>query len=484
MRFYVVLRYVAFSFFLNAIFLALSAVVSLIYADEAFIPLLYSAIIIALFGLFPVLFIPPIVQIFNKEGLLIVVLSWLLSCLIGIIPYILWGGEFTVTNAWFESVSGYTTTGSSILTNVEVLPPGLLFWRASTHFIGGIGIIIFALAVLPSFGVAEMVLYRSELSSLGRQNFQYRTRKAIKILAGVYLGLTLFNTVGLFIAGMNLFDAVTHAFATIATGGFSTKNASIAFYQSIPIEVVSIIFMILSGMHFGFLFSVFIERNTTFWKSSVVKYYIMVLAAGILISTLNIHLYQGTAWGTALRHAAFNITSVGTSTGFASADTAIWPAFAQMILIFFALQCACSGSTSGGIKTDRMVILFKAAGQQIKKLMHPNAVVGIKIDDIQIEDEVVSESVLFIPVYLVSIFISTLLLTFSGLDSLSAFSGTVAAMGNVGPGLGTVGSMANFGHIPETGKWILSIVMLLGRLEIWALLIFFLPGQWKKSVTY
>jgi trk system potassium uptake protein TrkH len=484
MRLYAVLRYVAFSFFLNAIFLVLSAIVSLIYGDEAFIPLLYSAIIIALFGLFPVLFIPPIMQIFNKEGLLIVVLSWLLSCLIGIIPYVLWGGEFTITNAWFESVSGYTTTGSSILTNVEALPHGLLFWRASTHFIGGIGIIIFALAVLPSMGISEMVLYRSELSSLGRQNFQYRTRKAVQILAGVYLGLTLFNTIGLLLSGMNLFDAVTHAFATIATGGFSTKNASIAFYHSIPIEIISIIFMIFSGMHFGFLFSVFIDRNASFWKSSVVKYYLVVLGTGILLATLNIHLEQGTDWWTTLRHAAFNITSVGTSTGFASADTAIWPAFAQLILILFALQCACSGSTSGGIKIDRMVILFKAAGQQIKRLMHPHAVVGIKIDDLQIEDEVVTESTLFIPVYLVSVFISTLLLTFLGMDGLSAFSGTVAAMGNVGPGLGTVGSMANFGHIPEAGKWILSIVMLLGRLEIWALLIFFVPGQWKKSVTY
>jgi trk system potassium uptake protein TrkH len=484
MRLYAVLRYVAFSFFLNAVFLSLSAIVSLIYSDEAFIPLFYSAVITALFGLFPVIFIPPIVQIFNKEGLLIVVLSWLLSCLIGIVPYILWGGEFTLVNAWFESVSGYTTTGSSILTNVEALPPGLLFWRASTHFIGGIGIIIFALAVLPAMGKSEMVLYRSEISSLGRQNFQYRTRKAVKILAGVYLGLTFFNVIGLLLAGMNLFDAVTHAFATIATGGFSTKNTSIAFYQSVPIEVISIVFMILAGMHFGFLFSVFVERKANFWKSTVVKYYLAMLGTGILLVAQNIQHEQGIDWWTALRQAAFNVTAVGTSTGLASTDTTIWPAFAQMILIFFALQCACSGSTSGGIKTDRMVILFKAAGQKIKKLMHTHAVVRIKIDDMQIDDEVVSESTLFIPVYLASVFLSTLLLAFLGMDNLSAFSGTVAAMGNVGPGLGTVGSMANFGHIPEAGKWILGIVMLLGRLEIWALLIFFLPRQWKKSVTY
>lgn len=484
MRFHIVLRYVAFALLLNSLFMGISFLISLFNSDSAFMPLLYSALVTLLFGLFPLIFVPPTSNITNKEGLLIVVLSWLLSCLAGTLPYILYGGPFTFTNAWFESVSGFTTTGSTILVNIEALPGSLLFWRASTHWIGGIGIIIFVLAVLPFLGLADVVLFRSEISSMVRENFHHRARKAIRILAGVYVGLTLAETVSLLICGMNLFDAVIHSFATIATGGFSTKNASIAFYNSPAIEIVIIVFMVLSGIHFALLFGVITGNIRDFWRSSIVRYYLIFLLIGIIITAINVHADGLQNWIDSFRFAAFNIISIGTSTGFATTDTAIWPSLSRLLLIFFALQCACAGSTSGGIKTDRIVLLGKSFVRHLNKLMHPKAVLPIRIDQKVVEEELVTKSVQFISIYLLVVFTSSVLLALVGVDLLEAFSGSVATMGNVGPGLGSVGSTGNFASIPEFGKWVLSLTMLLGRLEIYSFFIFFTPGQWKKTISY
>ncbi len=484
MRFHIVLRYVALALLLNALFLGISAAISYFNGDDAFMPLLYSGLVTALFGIFPLIFVPPASNITNKEGLLIVVLSWLLSCLVGTLPYILWGGVFDLTNAWFESVSGFTTTGSTILIDIEALPMGLLFWRSSTHWIGGVGIIIFVLSVLPFIGIAEMVLFRSEISSMVRENFHHRARRAIQIIAGVYVGLTLLETIALVMSGMNLFDALIHSFATVATGGFSNKNASVAFYHSPTIETIIIVFMILSGLHFGLLFGVIMGNIHDFWRSSVVRYYLLAMLAGVALSAWNIHGSVTVSWTEAFRQAAFNVISVGTSTGFATADTTLWPAFSQLLLIFFALQCACAGSTSGGIKTDRIVLLGKSFLRHLKELMHPNAVIPVRVDRIAVGNDVVGKGVLYVAVYLGIVFIATLLLTLLGVDVLSAFSGAVATMGNVGPGLGTVGSTGNFAHIPTAGKWIYSLTMLLGRLEIYAFFIFFTPAQWKKTISY
>ncbi len=480
MRFHVVLRYVAYALLLDAFFMGVSCIISAVNGDDAFMPLLYSTLVVTLFGLFPLIFVPPASGISNREGLTIVVLSWFLSCFSGTLPYILYGGPFSFTNAWFESVSGFTTTGSTILTDIEILPQSLLFWRASTHWIGGIGIIILVLSILPFLGIAEMVLFRSEISSMGRENFHQRARKAIQILTGVYVGLTLLETVSLLFCGMNLFDAVTHSFATIATGGFSSKNASIAYYNSPVIETVIIVFMVLSGIHFGFIFAVITGKSPNIKKLTVLRYYLLALLAGVILTTVNIHGINFDGWLESFRYAAFNIVSVGTSTGFATADTSIWPSLSQLLLIFFALQCACAGSTSGGIKTNRIVLIGKSFRRHIIQLMHPNAVVPVRLDGRIVDEELVSKSVLYIVIYLVIIFASSLLLTLSGVDLLEAFSGSVAAIGNVGPGLGAVGSTGNFNYLPAFAKWVLTVTMLLGRLEIYAFFIFFTPANWKR----
>lgn len=479
MRLNIVIRYAGFVLLINALFLFIAAMVSVIYSDEALRPLLYSSIVTALFGVFPLIFVPPAKSITNNEGLVIVVSSWLLACLIGTLPYILWGGEFNFTNAWFESVSGYTTTGSSILINIEALPSGLLFWRATTHFLGGMGIIIFVLSVLPSMGIAGMVLYRSEMSPLVQESFRQNVRTTLRILFTVYVGLTILETVALLLCGMNLFDALTHSFATIATGGFSSWNNSIAYYNSFTIEIIIIIFMVLSGMHFGLLFTAFFTKSKDIYKSTIVRYYLLALIIGVMLTTINLHGTHYQNWISALRYATFQIISVGTSTGFATTDSSIWPSLAKILLIFFTLQCACAGSTSGGIKADRLVMFGKAVVRQLKLLQHPRAILAVKIDNRTIQEDVLAMGILFICVYLAVVFIATIFLILLGVDLLSAFSGVVATTGNVGPGLGTVGSAGNFNHIPLLGKWILTGTMLLGRLEIYGLIVFFVPHIWK-----
>jgi trk system potassium uptake protein TrkH len=470
MRPQVIIRYIGLILLFNSVFLLISAAISAYKFDEGLLPLLYSAIVAALLGIFPIIFVPPNYDIRSDEGFLIVIFSWLLSSMIGALPYVLYGGEFTLTDAWFESVSGYTTTGSTILNNVEALPLGLLFWRSTTHFIGGIGIIVFMLAVVPSISHAYMVLYKSEVSELAADNFQYRTKKTLQIILVVYVGLNLLETIALLLLGVNLFDAITHSFATIATGGFSPKNSSIAFYNSAAIEIVINVFMILSGIHFGLIFAAVTGNIKVIWKSSFVRYYIAAMAVGVILVSTNIHenIYQ--SWIDSFRYAAFQVISLGTSTGFATADTAVWPSFAILVLIFFSLQCACAGSTSGGIKVDRIVVFLKSVGYQFKLLKHPKSIIAFKIDKSVIDQRVISTSNLYILVYLGVVFLSSIILTYFGVDTVSAFSGSVAAMGNVGPGFSMVSSLGNYSQLPVIGKWILSIVMLVGRLEIYGLL--------------
>ncbi len=480
MRLPVIFRYDGLVLLLNAVFLFISAAISAVAGDAALLPLLFSALLVALFGLFLLVFVPPTKEISNTEGLAIVVSGWLLSCLVGTIPYVLWGGEFTFTNAWFESVSGYTTTGSSILTNIEALPMGLLFWRNATHWIGGVGIVVFVLSVLPSMGVASMVLYRTEMSPYAIDNFRYRTKRAMQILLSVYVGLTFLETILLMLFGMSAFDAATTSFATIATGGFSPRNASIAYYHSLPIEIVVILFMLLSGIHFGLLFSAISGRPKNLWRSPVVRYYLIAMGVGVLLATLDLHGRIYPDWGSALRYGAFQIVSIGTSTGFATTNSAIWPPLSQLLLLFFMMQCAGAGSTSGGIKVDRIVIFGKAFVRRIRQIQHPKAVIAVKMGERSLAEEVVASSVLYIVTYIGVVLISTLILTALGIDLVSAFSGSATTMGGVGPGLGTVGSVSNFAAIPTLGKWTLTLTMLLGRLEIYGLVIFFLPATWRR----
>lgn len=483
MRFPVIYRYVGFILLLNAAALLLSAGVSLIYGEMIGWLLLYCALIGAIFGAFPLVFVPRAETVSDSEGLIIVVTSWLCSCLLGTLPYLMWGGEFTLINAWFESVSGFTTTGSSILTDIESLPRGLLFWRSITHWLGGMGIIVFAISIMGDLGPSTRVLYQSEMSGLAMDTFRQRARQAARVLTRIYVGLTVLESGVLLLCGMGLFDAVTHAFGTIATGGFSPRNASIAAFDSLAIEGVIMVFMIASGVHFALLFGAATGAPGRLLRTRVLWYYLGAMAAGIAIATAVLY-GDGRPFAEALRHGAFQILSVGTSTGYATTDSAVWPPLAQILLVFFSLQCACAGSTSGGIKADRVVLFGKSIIRHLRQLQHPHAVIPIRLGSRPIDDTVVSNSILYIAVYLLVVAVAATLLVALATPPLEAFTGTVAAMGNVGPGLGEVGSLGNYHALSGGAKLILTVVMLLGRLEIYAFIILFLPRYWKRAGAF
>lgn len=479
MRPHIVLRYIGLVMLLNAAFILLSYFISLYNNDSGQQPLLYTFLITTLMGLFPLVFVPKASNLSNKEAYFVVVLSWIISCFIGMLPLLLWGGEFTLVKALFESVSGYTTTGATILNNIEALPNGLLFWRSSMHFIGGMGIVVFMLVILPSLGKAQMTLSKMEISPLAQEHFKFRTRKMLNIILLVYIGLNAVQIILLMVFGMSLFDAVNHAFATIATGGFSTKNASLAYYNSVPIDITIIIFMFISGMHFGLIFSTLTFKKNNIFNSPIVKYYFFVTIIGITIVAINLHGKNYENWGDCFRYAAFQVVSLSTTTGFANADSSIWPPLSIGIIIFFTIQCACSGSTAGGMKLDRMVIFFQALKSQILKVQHPQAVIPVRLGKIIVGDEVVNSVILFIVLYVVVLLISTLTLAAMGIDLLTGLSASAATMGNAGPGFGLVGSMTNYSNLPDAALAVLSFDMLLGRLEIFGLIMLFMIKSWK-----
>lgn len=476
-----VTRNVGFALLLNALFMYISAIVSAIYDfDASFSPLLLSAVITTFAGSFPLIFVSKFYEINIKEGFTIVVFSWILSCLFGMLPYVLYGGEFSIINSWFESVSGYTTTGATILVDIESVPKGLLFWRSSTHWLGGLGVVLFMLLVLPSVSTFRMKLSKMEISTLSKDNFKFKAHQTIRVISIVYLGLTLLETGFLMLAGMNLYDAINHSFSTVSTGGFSTKNLSILYFDSVKIEIVIMVFMVLSGIHFGLLYSVIAGRSVSLFKSPIVRFYLMSLLIGSVLVTLNIKLTGVVEnWGTALRQGFFQVISLGTTTGFANADSSIWPSFSILLLIYFCFQCACSGSTTGGLKADRVLIFFSSIKAQIRKQIHPNAVVSIKINSQTIDRDLVYGVNLYIALYVTIVFIVTVLLTLMGIDMTDSFTSSVASMGNVGPGFGNVGSLGNYSDFPMVGKFILTIQMLLGRLEIYSLLLIFVLYRWR-----
>jgi len=473
MRPHLIIRQIGVAVIVNSIFLFISFLISAFNHEQIQFALLYCTFITFIIGIFPFIFVPGDEEIVPKEAYMIIIFSWLISCVIGMLPYLMWGGEFSFINAWFESVSGYTTTGSTILIDIESHPKGLLFWRSATHWIGGLGIIIFVLAVLPSRGFSTATIYRIDQSSLSLDNYALRTRNALNIMLWVYIGFTAAETLLLFLFGMSMFDAVTHSFGTIATGGFSTKNLSIAYFDSVSIEIVIIVFMVLSGIHFGLIFNTMTGKKNKVWDSYVVRYYIIAMLIGIGIVAVNVHGNQFNTWGHSFRYAAFQVASLGTTTGFATTDTAIWPGLSILILLFFTIQCAGAGSTSGGMKVDRVVVFWKQLRRYLRKLQHPNAVIPIKMGKTTLDEDTIDQVLTFIILYLLIMLVSTFLLAVMGVDLLTAFSGSAATLGNVGPGFNGVSSLGNFNNIPSLGKLVLTINMLLGRLEIFSIFYLF-----------
>ena len=480
MRFYVILRYAGMVMLYVAGLMLVAAVISCISGmDSAFYPLILSALLTALLACFPLLFVPKCDQINNKEAFCIVVGAWVMACFVGMFPYIIWGGEFSLVNAWFESVSGFTTTGASILQNIQGLPRGLLFWRSATAWIGGIGVVMFALVILPSFGKTKMTLSSVELSSLAKDNYRYRTQQVVKILLGVYFALNIMSILLLKLAGMNWFDALNHGMSASATCGFGTKNTSIAYFDNPFINIVMMVTMIISGIHFGVIFATVTGKRNNILHSEVTKIYLGIIVVGSLLLAASV--YKAGVYDTiseSLMHGSFQFVSLITTSGFATANTNLWPPFAIMILVFASLICACAGSTSGGLKIDRLLLFVKMVKARLRGQQHPAAVTRIKIDGAAQSADVLSTVMVFMVTYVALIFIGALVNTFFGMDLLTGVTESIACISNVGPAFGSVGSLDSYAEVPVVLKIQATLLMLLGRLEIFGFIQLFFVKWW------
>jgi trk system potassium uptake protein TrkH len=413
-----------------------------------------------------------------KDSYLTVTFAWFVISAFGALPYLFTGSIPGVIDAFFETSSGFTTTGSSILTNIEALPKSVLYWRSLTHWIGGMGIIVLVVAILPMLRIGGYNLFKSEASGISYEKLTPKTASTAKRLWGIYVGFTFIQTLLLLFGDMDFFDALCHSFGTIATGGFSTKNASVAYFSPYS-QYVIMVFMLLSGVNFALHYFFIKGHFKKVWHNDELKTYLaIILVAGIIISWALMR-QGGVDFEETLRSAFFQVISIITSTGYVTDNYLLWPARAYSIIFLLMFVGACIGSTGGGIKVVRHVVAFKSFYVNFKRLIRPNSIIPLRINGETIDDDQVSVIVSFIMLYIVTFFIGSLVMLFMGLDTSTAVSSVLSTMGAVGPGFGTIGPVNNFAHIPGLGKILLSFFMILGRLELTTVFILFTRYFWK-----
>ena len=465
----VISRNVGTALLVSSLFMLLSVFVSLADGgDSALAPLLISFSLTFTVGVFPFIFVRKTDRITLRDGYMIIFLSWFLSFVFGMLPYALWGGPFTLVNAWFESVSGFTTTGSTILEDVEALPRSLLFWRSSTHFIGGLGVVVFLLLIIPNSSPVRLRLTNMELSSLARDDYRSRANKTVFIFAWVYLGICALAFVSYLLAGMSPFDAINHAFSVCATGGFSTRNLSIGHFRSELISSLTIVFMYLASIHFGLIFMTLASRTLRPLNNPVLKFYTLGLIVCSVLSSISLKM-EGidNTWARAFLDGTFHVVSYASTSGLAISDNAAWPVLPCFILIICSLVCGCSGSTTGGLKADRVIVLFRAVRMQIVKTLYPSSVFEVKFGRRILRDEEVYPQILYIALFFLLIGLSSVLGVLVGDPNQHALLGSLASLTNVGPSLGSIGSLGNYNAEPHALKFIFTLDMFLGRVEIY-----------------
>ena len=436
---------------------------------------MFSAFLTGTVGFFPLIFVRKGKHRLNiREGNCIVVGAWLLACVFGAFPYLFYGGEFTPINAIFESVSGFTTTGASILNDIESLPRGLQFWRISTAWVGGVGIVtLFSMLTVRS---DKSMLSGSEISSVARDSFEgEKTDSFANRMLSTYVVLTLVSFLALKLTGLSWFDAITNAMSACSTCGFCPKNTSISFYANPASEIVLTITMLAAGIHFGILFLAFLRgKPRYFWKSETVKVFLFLVGIAIIIVTADLMANGGYfSFASALRDASFQVASISTTTGFATQDTTLWPPLSMAILILCSLICGCSGSTSGGIKIDRALLAAKGIQRKVVQTISPNSVQNVRVDGRVRSDDQISDAFSYIFCYLFIMVLFAAVNIAFGLDFITGVTASIASIGNVGPGFGDVGSMANYSDFPAILKLTGLEEMLIGRLEIFPLLYLF-----------
>ena len=478
----------------NGSFMLLAAFASGIYKDGATLDITLAAIVTMLFGVMAMFYTRGHKKVVKrKEGYIIVTLGWIVMSLSGALPYIFSGAIPSVTNAFFETISGYTTTGASILDDIASLPKGILLWRSLTHWIGGMGIIVLAIAILPLLGIGGMQLFAAEAPGPGGDKLHPRITDTAKRLWLIYVGYTVAETLLLKLAGMSFFDAINHSLATLSTGGFSTKNASIAHWDHEPlIQYIIILFMFLAGSNFVLSYFAFTGKVQRIIRDEEFKYYFGFIAVFTIIASLvvfhkaqvPVSEFYPMVWGeaeSAFRHGLFQVIAVVTTTGFVTADFTGWTPF--LTVFFFGLMFlgGSAGSTAGGVIVMRRLLIIKDGLLEFKRTLHTNAIIPVRYNDKTVSEHIVYNIIAFFVLYMLLFIVGSLVLGFLGLYFISAIGGSASSLGNVGPALGSLNPVSNYNSLPDGGKWWCAFLMLLGRLELFTVLIILTPYFWKKT---
>ncbi len=419
-------------------------------------------------------------RISTRDGFLLVTASWLIASLFGSLPFFLSGEIPRFTDAFFETISGYTTTGASILTDIEALPKSLLFWRSLTHWLGGMGIVVLAAAVLPLLGIGAYQLIKAEAPGPTLDKITPKIARTAKILWIIYLFFTVAETILLMIGGMSLFDALTHTFGTLATGGFSPKAASVGHYNSGFIDVVITVFMVIAGVNFTIYFWIATGNIRRILKNVELRVYVAIFVGATIVLALILFRQTYGDFGTSLRYAGFQAATILTTTGYVTTNYELWPEFAQAILFGLMFIGGCSGSTGGGIKVIRIVTMAKLAASEMRVLLHPRGIFSVSMGKQSISWGVVNTIAAFFFLYISLLIIITVVVATSGSNILTSFSAAAVTLGNIGPGFGKVGPTGNYAHFPAYVKWVLSFAMLAGRLELYTVLVLLRPKIWRS----
>jgi trk system potassium uptake protein len=462
--------------------MALALGFSLYYRDAGVWPLLCSILVtVTLGGVFSLAGKRPSAKapLNHREGMAATTLCWVAAAVFGGLPFFFSGVLPHAADFVFEAVSGFTTTGASVIKDVEVVPKGILFWRSLTHWLGGMGIIVLGLAILPFLGVGGMQLYKAEVPGPTPDKLKPRLKDTAMILWKVYVGFSVVEAILLMAGGMDLFDSLCHTFGTMATGGFSTKNASIGYYNSVYIDMIVTVFMLIGGMNFALHFELLRGNPKAMWRDGEWRFFMATVFIFTLLVVIDL-LGSGTeSAGLAIRHAAFTVASIITTTGYATADFELWPTLAQCLLLICMIIGGSVGSTGGGVKCMRIMVVLKQSYNELIRLIHPRAVMQVKIGKQTVPSDVLGGIWGFMTLYLALLVVSVLIVGGTGPDLITSVSSVMACIGNVGPGLGAVGPVDNYSGMHTLAKWVLSLDMLLGRLEIYTVIILFIPRFYR-----
>lgn len=479
---YSMIKYVLGQIFkLGAVLMFVPLAVSLYYRDEGMVPLLVVMIPLGFAGYIMTARKPKKPTIYAREGFVIVAFAWIFLSVFGALPFVISGSIPNFIDALFETVSGFTTTGSTLLSDIEALPMSLLMWRSFTHWIGGMGVLVFALALLPSGSAQSMYIMRAEVPGPSVGKLVAKTQITARILYGIYVFFTVLEALLLRLTGMRWFDCIANAFATAGTGGFAVLNDGIGGYNNVWVEVIITVFMLIFSINFNLFYMLLMKQFCDVLRNVEIKVFFAIYAICTLVITCNIMSIYNNSFSHALRYAGFTVASLSSSTGFGTADYTQWPVLSQTILILLMFCGACAGSTGGGLKVARVMILFKSGLSEIRRQLNPKLVSTVKLEGQVVENEQIRTQGAFFVLYIVILLVSTLLLSPDKYDFDVAFSAALTALNNMGPGLGAIGPYGNFGDFTAFSKLVLIFDMLVGRLEIFPVLIAFMPRTWKRA---